>query len=803
MIIKYIKLVNFRRMPLRDIEVFEHTFNSKITIITGPNGCGKSSLFNELTPLPSDKNNFNKNGYKEIHIEKNNNLFKLISDFREGTKYYFYLNDENLNISNNVTTQKELVYKYFNITTNIHEILIGNEVFTDMSLLNRKKLFNSITHLNIDKVIENYNILKEELKNNEFLLKTQTSLKQAEEEKLINKDHLDNLLNNQSHIKEYIDTLLSIRNDIYRYKDNSNLDSVYSTYKELLNKYKLVIEKYYTYLTSYPTDEINKYNAKLEIINFKLNTLYSNLEKKQEEISILNLNKEQNIETLNNQLNSYIEYKNKLIDSLSIYKNIEIDITNVKNDIYKLEVSLPDIIRTIPLNTNKKYSKEKYEQLLTLKNNSLSELNSIVSKEIELNKEVEHLKLHRKDIVCPSCSYKWSLTDTDTKIENINNEIQTLLERKIRIQKDIENIDKDITEITEYFNIYRQYSTIRNATYHTLKCFWEIVDTNQYIFLSPESISPILKTLINDIVTIEEIKDISKKYEELSKNIEVLNTLKDTNLDKLNKDILDLNDEIYSLQLEKAEIHNHIQNNQIAINATNTLNKIKIALERSIDDLYSSNISYTISEVLNVIESELSKNKIALIEIEKEINNYNNIKYTLDKYNNQIEDIKSNIKILTIILDELSPKNGLIAKSISSFLNIIINNINSIINSIWEYRMILKAINIEEETLNYKFKVEVEDKLVISDIVNCSAGMKKVINFSFVMLLYKLLNIEGYPLYLDEFTTNLDVSHSQKFAQLINQLSITDKHSQIFVISHISNDMYFSNKSLDVIELGH
>ena len=95
MFITYIQLVNFKRMPLRDDNTFEHTFNptNKLTMISGPNGSGKSSLFNELTPLPSDKNDFNQGGYKEIHIEKDHDKYILISDFTEkSAKFRFVMN---------------------------------------------------------------------------------------------------------------------------------------------------------------------------------------------------------------------------------------------------------------------------------------------------------------------------------------------------------------------------------------------------------------------------------------------------------------------------------------------------------------------------------------------------------------------------------------------------------------------------------------------------------------------------------------------------------------------------------------
>lgn len=760
-----------------------------------------SSLVSELTPLPADKNNFNKNGYKEIHIEKDKQFFKLISSFTDGTKYHFLVDDEELNISNNVTMQKELVYKYFNITQSIHELLTGSESFTDMSLLNRKKLFNSITHLNIDKVIENFNTLKEEHKNNEFLLKTQISLSQAEEQKLINTDHFNNLINTQKQIKEYIDTLLDIRTEIHRYKSSNSLDTTYNVFKDTLTKINDILTKYYTYVTSYPTDDINFYNSRLEITDFKLNSLYTSLENKQQELHILNLNKEHDLNSLKEQSIQLTNNKSRIINSLVIFKQLEFHIEEVRNNIYKLEASLPDVLRTIPLNINKRFSKEKYEELVELKDKAFNELNTSVLKEVEIIKELQHLKDHNEDITCPSCSFTWTPDRTTNRTKELETQLRSLLERKIVLQKTIETTTKQIDKIAEYFNIYKQYSTIRKFSYEELKPFWTIVDENEYIFTSPETIIGLVKTMVNDIISLENIITIDVNLKELNSNISILSNLKDTNLLNLQININELTEDITLLQLEKDGIRQHITNNEIANKVNNILKTTSMTLERSRIDLFGSNVSFTVEEVLNVLDSELSKYKVVLIETDKEINTYNNIKYTIEKYRKQIDDIQSNIKVLDIILDELSPKNGLIAKSVSSFLNIIINNVNNIIDKVWEYKMVLKAINVEDEVLNYKFKVEVEDNLTINDTSSCSAGMKKLINFAFILTLYKLLKLDGYPLWLDEFTTNLDLMHSQKFAQLINQISVTDRFSQIFIISHIKNDYYFKDKDLQIIDL--
>ena len=133
-------------------------------------------------------------------------------------------------------------------------------------------------------------------------------------------------------------------------------------------------------------------------------------------------------------------------------------------------------------------------------------------------------------------------------------------------------------------------------------------------------------------------------------------------------------------------------------------------------------------------------------------------------------------------------------------LNIIIENVNAIIGTVWDYKMVLRAINVEDEVLNYKFKVDVEDKITIEDIAKVSSGMKEIINLSFKTLLYKLLKLENYPVFLDEFGVKLDKVHRSKISELVFKMMNSSYYSQIFLITHIETS-YAIFKDVEVLEL--
>jgi len=82
----------------------------------GTNGCGKTSLLWELSPLPGEPAHFTKEGSKTTRLTYNNNNYLLTSKFSPKPDHSFIKNDEELNPGGTITAQKDLVFQEFGIT---------------------------------------------------------------------------------------------------------------------------------------------------------------------------------------------------------------------------------------------------------------------------------------------------------------------------------------------------------------------------------------------------------------------------------------------------------------------------------------------------------------------------------------------------------------------------------------------------------------------------------------------------------------------------------------------------------------
>lgn len=804
--IVYLKLKNFKRFPLRDLEVFEEDFSGNRLIgILGCNGSGKSSLIRELSPFPSSKEHFFNNGYKEIHILHKNNLYILKSIFEKESVFSFCENDIELNTSGLITIQKELIKKYFNLTEDIFDILIGNVSFCNMNNLQRKKLFNSLTNINIDSFLEIYEKFKEEEKNESNMFKIYTSNYQLEYNKLEDKSKYEAIVKRKNDLNEYLNILIELRSNIKSYLSNSKFEDSKRDYDILLDKIKYVRSKYYTLLTSFPFNNLftlyDNYSNRKSIILSNLNLNYNKLENLNKEINRLKIIKNNDKIKLEETKIDLINKINNLTNGLVIFKRMEYNIDKVYSELLKIESSLMYILDELESNSDKRYTIDKLNSNLENKNNLLNEINKINELILIEQGRLKHLQDYHinMNIECPKCNHVFSPSLSEKLILNINEKIEKFKKDKINLEEKLKVINEYIEKANKYLLLLSNYEKIIQNT-PILEELWEYIKSKNMIIDNPKSILNVLSLALQDISNIKNINEFNKNITEINNMLNILQNKTLEDFEYYENEYKEINECIYNLNEEKKNIEDILANIDLSRKVYDILFKLESSKIEKENNLKQSCLNEIYTPVIETIESEISKTKASLIELESYIKNYDNILSLLEKYKNDIEISKNKLHIINLLIKELSPKNGLIAKIISNYLNNIIKYINKIVESIMEYNVKIELLNVEENVLDYKFKFIVENKIEVNDVSKASSGMKEIIDLGFKLVFYKLLKLENYPLYLDEFGVRLDSIHKSKIHNLIFKFINDSSFSQIFLITHLDTGL-LQHKDSKIITL--
>ena len=230
MLITELKLRKFKRFALSQIDEFTITPTALIQLILGSNGCGKSSLIRQLSPLPASADDFYKDGSKVIHISSRGNNYILQSTFSP-VRHSFIRNDEpDLNPGGSVTVFKELVKQEFGITTDVHDLMIGEELFDEMSPMRKRDWFTKLADTNYDYALSVFNKLKERSRDTVGALKLNKNRLTSETAKLISPEEETKLREDTRLIQKELTLLMEqsapLTNSIKYYENEKNVNLI-------------------------------------------------------------------------------------------------------------------------------------------------------------------------------------------------------------------------------------------------------------------------------------------------------------------------------------------------------------------------------------------------------------------------------------------------------------------------------------------------------------------------------------------------------------------------------------------------
>lgn len=764
--IKELILTNYDRFFLNNIESIEFRPKQKLQLLLGTNGSGKSSLLSELNPLPINKNDFT-NGSKEITIEKDNNIFKLKST---SNKNSFMLNNTELNDGGTKTVQLNLVKEYFNLTPKYNNIILGTEKLTAMSTNERKNILREMSTVDYSYGIYLYNTLKQELRDTVGYLKLMQIEMNNDISNIVNDDEILILKNDITKCKSMIDSLSMSYSKSEEYKDIPIIDL--NIDMDILDKNKLQADLDYN----------NKF-----IINI--------------EEEITNLNKEidslddysttiKDSETLNTKLKSLEEYFKIINNKYNMEKYSPIDSKNrleklLNSNLNNINIELSYLDNIIFTPTEHKELKSKLEVL----NNNLK----IVSHGYDNNsKELEILLSNKTDnnkITCSSCGtmnyFGYSKEKEDILQEKVNNfkikydelnsqylelyEVYQKQKQKITYLQEIKEIISDLSVIPLYTDLVKKYvnditsitSTMLNIIFKNIEDF--LIDIKDYESNNNELIEVKLK---------------------ISSGIEILNIYKRKYIEDKDKLINKLN----VLLDKKREVNSNIVIIKNNIEKCNIVNKHIETLNTIITNYKFNKKQIVINNKNTILTNTIRELKSLLITLEDKYNNIEKIKSRIEINKKHIDSHEDIRVALQYAINALSPTEGIIAKSINSFINVFLNEMNTIINSVWSYELTLLPCQINESNdLDYLFAVKVADnKKDIKDVAYLSTSMKDIVDLSFKIVFMKYMKLTHMPLMLDEFGVFMDDIHRNKVYDVIENL-LSNNFSQIFFTANFKS----------------
>lgn len=792
MVIKELYLRGYKRFFLNNIEELYFNPVSKVQLILGSNGSGKSSLLSMLNPLPPDfKKDFKQGGGKTIDILHNNNVYRLASTQNH---HSFICNNIELNKGNTKRTQTELVYEHFKLDNSVMGILLDHEKFCDMNSAIRRSWLTKACKSDFTYAISVYNSIKSDHRDKIGAMKLLNDEISKSKDKILEDTEIEQLRKEKKNINELIEYLLScldtsIENNS-NIKDQVNALNQYNKEMNSLFPISITKEEVANRLASsaIKEKEINSSIEKLdiEIINLKKRSVIKS--------DLTTLNKD--LEEVNNKIKFIEDEINSYGFSMGRY-NVE----SVYNNFNELTTPVINLLN--------QFEEFKDEDVSSNKTKAVNEEMETTNKEIKvlnykinlLESDIEHMNKLKDDsnlVVCEKCGYKfYNKYDENTLI---------------KYKKDLEELNKEKNVKEEkYNNLVKKINTI-NAANSIIRDLKDLISNNDsfmvYKYIITEFMKDSISTTISNVNKFSSLlstwKDLAKLHtlkDSLTDSIKTLTSSEAIKKDIIDKTIEEKEKEVTEYIKRRSELNGEIKELNTQLDTLIRIETLNNKITSILKDVYDYKRNSIVLIRNDLIKSLIKDLKDYYVSVDSKITNHEFFSKKMKKDQETLDKITKEETLLNNLLKSLSPNDGLISKNIGAFLDIIIAEMNELINSVWSYSMVINNVNfIEGEEITYKFNVLVDNKELIEDVSKLSSSMKEIINLAFKITLMKYLGLTSIPLYMDEFGSTMDDVHRDTAYNIIDKTLSMD-FEQIFIISHYESSYgRFVNSDITVLD---
>lgn len=829
-------LKGFKRFALNQVSHFEFRPKEQVQLILGTNGSGKSSLLQELTPLPANPADYLKDGSKEIHIVDRGHTYILKSDFAVKQVHSFKKDGDELNPGGTGSVQKELVRQTFGVTPDIHELATGVIRFTDMGPGLRREWFTEMSDVDYDYAISIYNKLRDEYRSVSGALKLDKKRLVDEQTKIITEQEQQQLHAEVKDLHAQYTMLMEMRAPIIK-----PLSDVQADQARIENQLKGLSARLLNMKVESPahmyrddwgdmqplvfntidqvSDYIDDLKEQIAAQEGMLARMVQEHGKLTETVDVLKKQGADGIESVRKKIAVAAEQRmgylreRRLrlelggIDPREVAKTIE----HISHDLEALLTELPAnagrfATEAGPNTGSRFFSSSRLQEMVQDMERSKNALRQHSTAAIGLAAKLQHAEEHRKSgsITCPQCNHQFHRGLSDAEIAQMHAQHKIHSDLVSGLEERQKSLAVDIADQEKYGHTYRQVVQLTRST-PSMKPFWDHVLEKELFITAPQSIMARLQQFEFDVfaeikafIVDEEIADFKKLLaqseqlgdQNINEAVEKLNAAT-VEIEAMTKTVTrnrkDLNDfYVYRKQLQEAtELHSQVQA---------TLQNFEYVTEQVVSTLRLQ----TIQQCIQHTQSLLARKEETLSQLKQQQAVVENLKQTIHTRAREEEALKHTVRAL-------SPMDGLIAEGLLGFIKHYTNGMNALIRKIWAYRLEVLPCGISNERgaeLDYKFPMIVGTRdNIVQDISRGSSGMQEIIDLAFKVQALKALGLEHGPLHLDEFGKTLDLEHRTAAIMAIKSLLETKPFSQLFMISHYESHYgAFSNAEVCVLD---
>jgi hypothetical protein len=800
MYITRIYLKGFKHLALSNIKELEYRTDTPLQLILGGNGSGKSSILRELSPLPAIASYYHPGGVKEIDIQHNGSEYKLRSIINGTAKHSFIKDGVELNPGNGTgVVQKELVEREFNYTPLIQKILTGEMSFTSMAPNQRRELLTTISDLKLDYVLGFFNKLKQAHRDTVGAIKHVTLKQSNINTELLSMGDMSKLEEEAVQITADIRKLIpqSVNHAVYpEAKERKLMDTISnfeSHLNELLDTRNKSVGNGYGSLES--VEALLDINAKKtyaieEDIKNTLNSI-SDIS----ELADIVENTDNGIDTLTDRKATLeVELKNRrILDGITYVgelKDVLPALSSASKDLYELWLGLSDDMIIC--------NREEYTGCVDAVNESKQSLN--IS-----NSRINDLKIHldkairAKDnsVTCPKCQTLFSLDKNSdvTCIETLKSKLVDLGNAHESIAKDCKVLEDKLYGYETYIRYFKQIQTYVLKTDVLLPMWNHFKDIKNIVDKTPNVVD-FLRTEYIRIENNLSVINIQKEISEIDKVLGIHKLAETTNVCQKKASLEERLDGLYAskdaLVIERKKALAVIMEYERLLKIQDLCEAAAMGISKEFAEWVESNILDSVSSKINLLQGRLAT-------VQSILRKKETLVYSLNDLTQSNADLLLENKAYAAIMDELSPTEGLIAEQMHGYMECFMDQVNSVIASVWEYEMSVKVCGFEENGLDYKFPLNVQGELV-PEIKMGSKGQTDIIDFAFTVVTMGYLGLQDYPLYMDEIGASFDHKHRSNLIQYIKRLLESRQCAQLFMVNHYSQ-MYGGLASTNILVL--